>query len=86
MTETKGAAESKPSAASTQPVVSETEKPKTIETEKETEQVSENTAAEDLQAEPAVTGDETDLVPFLLLGVAAGLLLVGDLIMKRKAD
>ena len=85
MTETKGAAESKTSAASTQPVVSETEKPKTIETEKETEQVSE-TAAEDLQAEPAVTGDETDLVPFLLLGAAAGLLLVGDLIMKRKAD
>lgn len=84
--EAKGAAESKPSAASTQPVVSEIEKPKTIETEKETEQVSENTAAEDLQAEPAVTGDETDLVPFLLLGAAAGLLLVGDLIMKRKAD
>ena len=59
---------------------------KNDETENQTGQLSESSSARDLQAEPAVTGDETDIVPFLLMGVAAGILLVGDQFMKRKAD
>lgn len=52
----------------------------------EVESSAENKIIQELQAEPAVTGDEMDVVPFLLMGAAAGLILSGDLIMKRKTE
>ena len=68
--------------------ISGTEKPKTTQTKKaeEVESSAENKIIQELQAEPAVTGDEMDVVPFLLMGAAAGLILSGDLIMKRKTE
>lgn len=68
--------------------ISGTEKPKNTQTKKaeEVESSAENKIIQELQAEPAVTGDEMDVVPFLLMGAAAGLILSGDLIMKRKTE
>ena len=68
--------------------ISGTEKPKSTQTKKaeEVESFAENKIIQELQAEPAVTGDEMDVVPFLLMGAAAGLILSGDLIMKRKTE
>ena len=68
--------------------ISGTEKPKSTQTKKaeEVESSAENKIIQELQAEPAVTGDEMDVVPFLLMGAAAGLILSGDLIMKRKTE
>ena len=68
--------------------ISGTETPKNAQTKKaeETEPSAESTTIQELQAEPAVTGDEMDVAPFLLMGAAAGLILAGDLIMKRKAE
>ena len=68
--------------------ISGTEKPKNTQTKKAevVESSAENKIIQELQAEPAVTGDEMDVVPFLLMGAAAGLILSGDLIMKRKTE
>lgn len=68
--------------------ISGTEKPKNTQTKKaeEVESSAENKIIQELQAEPAVTGDEMDVVPFLLMGAVAGLILSGDLIMKRKTE
>ena len=74
-------------AAETEQKVQETKAPETEQKVQETKAAeTESTTIQELQAEPAVTGDEMDVAPFLLMGAAAGLILAGDLIMKRKAE
>ena len=74
-------------AAETEKKVQETKVPETEQKVQETKAAeTESTTIQELQAEPAVTGDEMDVAPFLLMGAAAGLILAGDLIMKRKAE
>ena len=74
-------------AAETEKKVQESKVPETEQKVQETKAAeTESTTIQELQAEPAVTGDEMDVAPFLLMGAAAGLILAGDLIMKRKAE